>query len=353
MKDISQIDKNLAIKTRVEREGLRFYNGEDAPFSLHGVFREGEKLRRIPEAVAEQVSPGVLELHANTAGGRIRFVTDSPYVAVQARIRPGKMPHFALSGSCGLDMYASCCDGTVRYGGSFIPPFQVEDWFESVQDHTGSWQERTVTIHLPLYSDVYNLYIGLHKDAVVKPAPPYGVETPVVFYGSSITQGGCASRPGNTYQSVLSRRLDFDHVNLGFSGNAKAEDAMVAYIRGLRMRAFVMDYDHNAPSPQYLEQTHGKMFRAIRQAQPQLPIVLMTRPKYYLTEDDQKRHDVVKATYLQAKAQGDANVYFLSGPELMALVKDDGTVDIHHPTDAGFFSMAAALEPVLRRILYG
>lgn len=351
MKDIAKIDKQLEIETGVAREGLRFLDAEMEPFAIYGVFREGEKFRRIPESVARQVSDGVYALHGNTAGGRVRFVTNSPYVAVQAKIRPSKMPHFALSGSCGLDMYAEH-EGNIRYGGSFIPPFDVEDTFESVQDYAYGWQERIVTINFPLYSDVYKLYIGLHEAAVLKSAPRYTIEKPVVFYGSSITQGGCASRPGSAYQSILSRRLHCDYINLGFSGSAKAEEAMVAYIKSLKMRVFVMDYDHNAPDPEYLAATHGKMFRAIREAQPDLPIVLMPRPKYYMTREDKKRHAVVYGTYLEAKRQGDRNVYFLSGKELMGMVQDNGLVDVHHPTDSGFLSMATAIEPVLREILY-
>ncbi len=348
-RDISEIDKNLAVETSISREGLHFYDAEWEPFQIYGIYKEDGMFRRMPEAVAEQVSPGVLHLHTNTAGGRVRFVTDSPYVAIKTEYEPGKMPHFALTGSAGFDMYTEC-DGDVRYKGTFTPPFIVSDGYESVLDFTES-RERIIAINFPLYSSVSKLYIGLKEGAVLKAAPAYRIEKPVVYYGSSITQGGCASRPGSSYQSILSRRLNCDYINLGFSGSAKGEDAMVDYIKGLDMSAFVMDYDHNAPSIEHLRATHSKMFHEIRQAQPDLPIIIMPRPKYYLEEAEKERLEIIQNTYLTAKAKGDLNVYFISGAKLMEKALDEGTVDGCHPTDFGFHSMACAVEEVLREIL--
>ena len=98
----------------------------------------------------------------------------------------------------------------------------------------------------------------------------------MVFYGHSITQGACATRPGNAYPSILSRKYGFDFINLGFSGSAKGEDAMAEYIASLDMGAFVYDYDHNAPNAEQLLKTHEKMFKTIRKAHPSMPIVIMS-----------------------------------------------------------------------------
>ena len=117
------------------------------------------------------------------------------------------------------------------------------------------------------------------------------------------------------------------------------------------MSVFVMDYDYNSPSVEHLSDTHKKMFRAVRAAQPNLPIIILPRPKYYLDDVEQKRHEVIYETYREAMEQGDENVYFISGRELMKLVEDNGTVDLTHPSDSGFFSMAIAIEPVLKNIL--
>ena len=120
--------------------------------------------------------------------------------------------------------------------------------------------EREITINFPLYSSVADLYIGLDETAVLKKSLGYKHKKPIVFYGSSITQGGCASRPGNAYESIISRALQTDYINLGFSGNAKAEDEIAQYIKDLDMSVFIYDYDHNAPNLKHLEDTHQRMF---------------------------------------------------------------------------------------------
>ena len=287
-------------------------------------------------------------LHTNGAGGRVRFITDSPYVAIKTEYEPNKMSHMALTGSSGFDMYEDINDES-RYLGTFKTPWDVENGYESVVDFPER-RERCVTINFPLYSTVYKLYVGLQEGSVLKAAPDYKIKRPVVFYGSSITQGGCASRPGNSYQSLLSRQFGFDYINLGFSGNAKGEQEMADYIKMLDMSVFVYDYDWNAPNPEHLEKTHSRMFKTIRSAQPELPIIIMAQPTYYLAPIREERRKIIENTYLEAKNQGDKNVYFLDGPKLMALVKDDGTVDGIHPTNSGFFSMAHAIAPILETV---
>ncbi len=355
MKSITEIDKNFKVETEIQRDGLVFFDPDQAPFKIYGVFKEDGAYRRMPKAVAEQISEGVLGLHANAAGGRIRFITDSPYVVVKVKMGTWKMAHFALTGSAGFDMFAEY-NGKHRYAGSFVPPFAFKSEYEAVKDFDLEYAEdntceKIITLNMPLYSTVVSLYIGLKEGSVLKEAPNYSNEKPVVYYGSSITQGGCASKPGSCYQNILSRRFNQDYINLGFSGSAKAEDAMIDYIKGLDMSIFVYDYDHNAPNIEHLRATHSKMFKAIREAHPQLPILILPRPRFYLTPDDRKRFEIIHNTYLEAKANGDENVYFLTGKELMALVEDNGSVDGTHPTDSGFHSMAQAIGKVFEEIL--
>jgi lysophospholipase L1-like esterase len=234
--------------------------------------------------------------------------------------------------------------------GSFIPPVDLEKSYESIVRFDSS-KMREITINFPPYSSVSELYIGISETAGVNAPQPYTIQKPIVYYGSSITQGACASRPGNAYTVMVSRRLNADHINLGFSGNAKGEQEMAEYIRDLDMSAFVYDYDYNAPSVEHLKDTHGKMFHTIRQANPDLPILMLSRPKYYLTPEEEQRREVVQATYQNAIANGDKNVYFLDGKALMSLAGNDGSVDTCHPNDWGFASMAKAVEEVLQGAL--
>ena len=344
MSDISKIDKNFEVKTKIEKDDVKFYNIEDTPFEIYGLMRENGRYCRLPEKVAESVSPGVHALYANTAGGRVRFVTDSKYVAIHASMDGlGKMSHFPLTGSIGFDLYVKN-----DYKHMFVPPFDIEDGYEYAVDFPTN-ELREITINFPLYSNVKELYIGLQESASVKEATPYQNVKPIVYYGSSITQGGCASRPGNSYQSVISRRFNRDYINLGFSGNAKAENEIIDYIKKLDMSLFVYDYDYNAPSAEHLKNTHEKMFKAIREANPELPVIMMSRPKLYLSEEEKERRNIIETTYRNAVSAGDKNVYFIDGKALCELCGNDGTVDGCHPTDYGFASMARAVGDVIEK----
>lgn len=354
MKNITDIDENFKVETNIERAGLKFFNPEKTPFKIHGVFREGDCLRRMPGETAKRVSEGVSYLHFHTAGGRVRFITDSPYVAISTELhRSDPMTHFAYSGTAGFDIYVNE-EGEQLYKGTLRPSSHNEASFEGIVDLCGKGEKklREITINMPLYSGIKNLYIGLDESSEIKAPSEYRISKPVVYYGSSITQGGCASRPGMAYQAIISRALGCDFINLGFSGNAKGEQEMTDYIKELDMSLLVMDYDHNAPSIEHLEATHEKMFKCIRQAQPELPVLMMSRPTYYLSDEEKKRVEIIKATYENAAKAGDKNVYFIDGSTLMNdEIKDNGTVDGCHPTDLGFFSMAKRMIPIMKDIL--
>ena len=195
------------------------------------------------------------------------------------------------------------------------------------------------------------MFIGIDENAVLKPAPKYTYDKPIVFYGSSITNGACASRPGLTYPARLSRMLDSDYVNLGFGGLCKAEQAMTDYIASLDMSVFVLDYDYNAPNPEYLEQTHEKAYLTVREKNPELPIVMISCPRADLAGDWKHRLEIIKRTYENAVAAGDKNVYMINGSEFFGEINYDYAADGVHPTDLGFDIMAKAIYPVLNRIL--
>lgn len=344
--DISKIDKNFKIDSKIEREGLTFYDIDETPFKVCGVYRERDHYVRLPADVAKSVSEGVFSLHTHTAGGRVRFVTDSPYVAVSVKLNNAyKMPHFAFTGSVGCDMYS----GT-RYIGTIVPPVSVTTEYEGVMDVPFT-DEHEYTINMPLYSGIDKMYIGIKEGCVLKAAPDYEISKPIAYYGSSVTQGGCASRPGNAYQNIISRELDCDFINLGFSGNAKAEDEIANYIASLDMSAFVYDYEYNAPTLEHYKNTHERMFKIIRNANPDLPIVMVSRPKYHLTEGARDWFEVMMTTYNNAVAAGDKNVYYIDGMTLFAPeMREAALVDNLHPNDVGFLSMANVIGEKLKEI---
>ena len=354
--NIQEIDKNFAIETHIDKPDVVFHDVTGDWCRLYGVIPPPDDkiwFRRMSQEVADKVNIGVAQLNSNSAGGRVRFCTDSPYVALHAEVAGSPMLNMSAYGRAGFDLYMK------REGGQAY--LRTLGGFEETLDvchDMPSREMREYTLTLPLYSAVRHVYIGLAKDAVIQPPPPYTYERPVVFYGSSITQGGCASRSGNSYQGFISRRLDMNYLNLGFSGSAKGETTMAEYIAGLDMSAFVYDYDHNAPTPEHLETTHKPMFDIIRKAQPDLPIVMVSKPSFRLCEgettrvDTDRRFAIIKATYDAAVAAGDTNVYLIDGREMMAeLTAGEGSCDTCHPNDLGFATMAKAIGDVLEKIL--
>ena len=359
MARIQEIDKNLAHAE--VKDGLRFYDVRKAPFSLHGLYKPETPglFRRCPEEVAAASDPGVLFLHTNTTGARVRFRTDSRTIAIRAS-EPTFccMPHQAVTGSSGFDLYG---DGEyyktfvppIDYQGGFMPHFSMEGGYET-QNVFPEKKMREIMIHFPTYNDVTDLFVGLEEDAILEAATPYALEKPIVFYGSSITHGCSATKPGNTYPNLLSRWLNADILNLAFSGNCRAQDAMSEYISTLDMSAFVYDYDHNAPDAAFLKRTHEKLFLHLREKQPELPVIFASKPGPEYDPEGMLRRDIILETFQNAQARGDRNVYFVDGATMFDLLDRSAcTVDGAHPTDLGFYCMAKAFEPVLREILFG
>jgi hypothetical protein len=144
-----------------------------------------------------------------------------------------------------------------------------------------------------------------------------------------------------------------DYVNLGFSGCGKAEDTMIEYLKVLSTSVFVSDYDYNAPDPEYLRNTHYKLYEAIRQAHPDIPYIMVTKPDHHGTPTDYARRQVVMESYMKARENGDENVYFIDGTMFFAGDEFDAhTVDGCHPNDLGFYRMAKGFYPVLHPLLH-
>jgi len=350
LRDAAAIDKNFSTPKTVQKDGLTYYNAND--LNVHGVQLIDEIYRRMPYDQAKKISEAVAMISSECAGGRIRFVTDSPYIAIFAKYRSvSKVPNYSYTATLGFDLYSQ-----ERYIGCFVPAMDTMDCFESVLDvDNGSADNsgaRVYTLNFPICSEVSELYIGVKQGSILDKAPAYAIKTPIVFYGSSTTQGACASRPGNTYENILSRKLDCDYLNLGFWGNAVGEAEMANYIAGLEMSAFVYDYDYNAPSAEHLAATHEKMFQIIRERQPNLPIVILSAPKFYLNETEEQRRAIIETTYQNAVRRGDTRVRFIAGSTMLESVKDTALADNIHPGDSGFVCIAEHVHEALQDLFH-
>jgi hypothetical protein len=357
---VSEIDRNFAVETVCDLPVV-FRNALSAPFAVHGLCdpHDGRPFHRIPQEVADATNDGVRWLNYHTSGGRVRFRTDSPHLAVKVKLSGvGFMPHMTLVGTAGLDVYLGH-NGEYRYyascmteGGNDAAIKMTENRGYTNMVRLPAEGVKDVLLNLPLYGGIDELWIGLAPDAKVEAAEPYRDLPPTVYYGSSITQGGCASRPGNNYPNILSRRYNVDFRNLGFSGSARGEQAIADYIASQPMSAFVYAYDHNAPTVEHLAATHEPMYLNIRAAHPAIPVIFITRPGIRYNPEEAARREVVRTTYENARARGE-NVYFVDGETVFAIFGGDGgSVDGCHPNDLGFACVAAALDPIFAEI-YG
>ena len=348
--DYKAVDPNLIAAESIDISDMDFYDIMNEPFEICGVYysEEDGKFTRMPKDIALSVSEGVDFLRTHASGGRIRFKCNSPEYAIIT-----KQPYCHPSPICtnvltsGFDIYV---DGV--YNRTFSPVqvpekggYQSRVKMERHQDKMSD-----ILIHMPPYGEVSSVLVGVKKGSKIEKPTPYKDMDPVVFYGSSITQGAAASRPGNIYQNILSRNLNFDFINLGFSGNCKGEPEMADYINSLKMSVFVYDYDHNARTLDDLVSTHEPFYNMIREKNPHIPIIFMSRPLYLLNDVEKLRLEHIRSVYEKAKAKGD-NVYFVDGSKTAEFFgKHDATVDGVHPNDLGFMGIADALEKVFEKI---
>lgn len=342
-------DENMIVKKGVTRPGIKYYDVDEPQFRVCGVIYEDGCFVRMPKAVAETVSPGIAQDYATCAGGRVRFVTNSPYVAVSAELSHiYQFPIMSIEATCGIDVYA---DG--KFLGVVRP--NVDEPSVHISDVVNMREsgEHIVEVDLPLYVGVKDIAIGLDENATLKAAPAYTYESPIVFYGSSITNGACASRPGLAYPAKISRMLDANYINLGFGGLCKGERSMAEYIASLDMSLFVLDYDYNAPDPDHLRETHERVYKIVREKHPDIPIIMMTAPKYSMPKGFEERKNIIKQTFNNAKAAGDDNVYIIYGDSFFGEIGDDFSVDNVHPNDMGFDYMTRAIYPVIKSALDG
>ena len=307
---------------------------------------------RVLQSVAEDTSEGVTMLSKETSGGRVRFSTNSPYVAIRAKFSVvGRSTHLTLISSAGFDLYE---DG--EFESKFIKEFRMSydmvDSYEQIVYLKGD-KTRVYTINFPVHSVVESLEVGLHPTASVGAPTPYSDIKPLVFYGSSIVHGTAATRPGLTYPSIISRSLNVDYYNIGFSGQAKGEQAMAKWLATLPASVFVCDYDHNADTISDLEKTHYAFYETYRKLNPNTPYVMITRPDFFTQHTIQDeiftRREVIMKSYLKARENGDKNVYFIDGLSFNAT--DDCynlTVDGVHPNDAGFIRMAEVIKVIIK-----
>jgi len=342
-------------------EARKWHSPDAAPFRLTGFawFEQERIYRRLPRDPDGRFRDPVNNLANSTAGGQIQFRTNTSALTVRVKLLgPHTMDHMPTTGQCGVDCYVGD-PPQARYCSTSRCAHDAPEYEAAL---FGGWtpEWRTITLNLPLYQGVDALEIGLDPDAEVAPPPPFARPGKAIIYGTSITQGGCASRPGMAYTNLLSRWLNVETVNLGFSGNGKGDPEVAETIASIPDPiVFVLDYEANA-GIDGLRQTLPDFVRILRDAHPSVPMLVVSRPvpsRVLFTSDAprtiEEARDFQARTVTQLREAGDANIRFFDGADLLGDDFEECTVDGAHPTDLGFYRMAKALEPVLREMLFG
>lgn len=352
---LSDIDKNFDLIEDVDLSNNVFYQIPDSNFDLYGVYYDQteEMFRRVPKSVSKTVSEGVDYLSGYTAGGRIRFKTNAKEIVICAEYLEGIEPrnNWGGIGASAFVLSEDRCDGSKYTHLVTILPLDGKKTINSRCEIDGD-KERSYTLYMPNYNGVKKLLIGVNKGAKINKGKSYKSIAPILYYGSSITQGGCASTADASYQSIISKWNNVDFINLGFSGCAKGEDAIIQYLCEIKCSLFVCDYDHNQWDMDLFKSSYLKMYQNFRSTHPTVPILFISAPDFDINPKLRSvKEKIIRKYYLDAKKAGDNNVYFYAGRKLFG--KHDReicTVDRVHPNTLGMYRMAQKIYGVMKKI---
>lgn len=314
---------------------------------------------RLPEKAQQKVREEVWSLSKNSAGLQLRFKTNANNIEIKYVVS-GRlaMPHMPTTGVSGIDLYAKNKDnqwiwsaGKYSFGDTIVYKFDDLQSAESTS--------REYTLYLPLYNTVKWLDVTVADDAEFTPLAARN-EKPIVVYGTSIAQGGCASRPGLGWTNILGRKLDEPITNLGFSGNGRLESELIDLMTEIDAKVYVLDCLPNLTSSlisaDELKSKIEESVRTLQSKRPHTPILLTEHDGYtdeainaVKKENYQKVNRVLKEAYASLKTQGIQNIYFLSKEEINQDI--DSMVDGVHPNDIGMMRYADAYEKSINTIL--
>ncbi len=309
---------------------------------------------RLPAKAKGTVRKAVWELSRHSAGMCAHFQSNATTIYARYLLRSDRlaMPHMPATGVSGLDLYVKDARGAWRWLAVLQPRSQHIDQVLVDKLPTGDKQFK---LYLPLYNGIEKLEIGVPPGTTITPLDPRNAK-PILFYGTSILHGACASRPGMAFPAILGRRLNLPTINLGFSGNGRMESEVATLLSELDPCTYVIDCLPNMNGDQVLERA-PILIDIIRRARPDTPILLVEdrmndnaahregRVAHHL-----KNRAALQRVFLSSKEKGIRNLFYLNGENHLGQ-DGDATTDGSHPNDLGMVRYADNYEPALRNIL--
>lgn len=312
---------------------------------------------RLPDSLENRVRKSVWDLGLNSAGLAVRFRSDAPELGFKWKsLNKFNMNHMTPTGIRGMDLYALDDDGYTWQSVSSVRPSFGHHHTTTMAITDMTPRMREYMLYLPLYDGVDSIYIGVDSASVVL-APRVDLpvrQKPIVMYGTSILQGGCASRPGMAHTSILGRMFNREIINLGFSGNAQLDPEIAMHIAQSDPSLIVLDMLPNCTKEQ-LEEKTVPFYQIIRQAHPLVPILFVESPLFPIMKWNNETLRTITeknstlASIFDTLSASDPNIYYFKGEDVLR--NREGTVDNYHLTDLGFDEFAHNLYPVMRRLL--
>ena len=344
--------------TAVSTDDLVYYDMSQYP--LYGTLAPDASIpyTRLPDSIMNTTRPDLQRLGKNSTGLYIRFRSDAANIGVKYKhLKMAVMNHMSLTGVSGLDLYTMRPDSTWTTVSSIRPNYYKNNTTTMIMPNMKP-EMREYMLYLPLYDRADSIFIGIDSTArMLPPALNLPVkEKPIVMYGTSILQGGCATRPGMVHTSMLSRMLDRQVINLGFSGNARLDPEIAQLIAQSDPSIVVIDALPNVKKDEMIEKL-PVFYGIIRKAHPTVPIVFVENPDFPLIRYDQETYNEItqenaefRKLYDKFVAAGDKNLHYFTGHQILGDLVE-GTVDNYHLTDLGFLHFANAMYPLLNSLL--
>lgn len=337
---------------------LIYHNAFD--FEIMGRYHDEKNFNRIDTNCQRTVRPMVWAISKNSAGISVRFRTNSTALSIKWKLTGNaSLRNMSKVGVSGVDVYCYVKNAW-QFINTGIPGAVMNDASIITQMDTTT---KEFLVNLPLYDGVDFVEIGIDENAkITRPKLRMDKIKPIVFYGTSITQGGSASRPGMAYPSIISRKYNVETINLGISGNGRFEQSVGEVLCNIDASLFVIDCTPNSP-PDTVKKNALNLILQLRACQPQTPILLVEsiyRENYLLSGQDETKaggikfikaqNRELKKAFDEAKSKGIKKIYYLPGDNLIGL-DHEGTVDGTHLTDLGFYRMAEEIGKSIKKII--
>ena len=355
--EIAKWDPNMAQQNAVVTNGVKWIDGKYLPIEGRAFNDVDHYYDRLPANVTTNVNGGVRGMKHHTSGMLFRFRTNSNRLSFKWTPFNGglSMDHMPSTGVSGIDVYRfDEKAGAWRY----VKTGRIYDAKKGGSLSIGWKPGDACIVNLPLYNGVRSFELGIDPGAKIEALGPRksGVDKPVVFYGTSITHGGCCSRPGLGFVNLVGRHLDVPVVGLGFSGSGWMELEMSEHLAKIDASCYVLDclwnmcLEEKRDPRRSVEGNYEKFIRNLRAKRPGVPIVMAEHCNVYGNAKDDKDR-FIKGLYEKLIAEGWTNLVYLPNDE-MYTGDYEGTVDGVHPNDLGMMSMSDVFGKAVKEALH-